>query len=195
MNNIMLPLSSSIFLLILSACSTSPEMEGTKETSIGEIPSWVLSPTVTDGIAVSECVSFTGNFSIDKQHALTTARVSLAQSIDARVQAMDKTYRDKVENSEATQVGSTFSSVTKQLTNQTLNGSTLIRTDIVKIADKDNLCVLVAMGQENTREIFEQLVSKSKRSMNKEQKDLLYQEFKAEKANDMLEAEMAKAEL
>lgn len=172
----------------LAGCSS----QSVEQTSVGEIPTWILNPQVKDGIAVSECVTWSGNMSIDKQQALANGRAALAQRIETRVSVMDKSYRDKVEVEGAVQSGSTFSSVTKQVTQQTLNGTTALKTDIAKIAGKDNLCVLVAIGQESTKALFEELVEKSARPMTGAQKDLLYKEFKDKKAEDQLDAELEK---
>ncbi|WP_028862471.1 LPP20 family lipoprotein [Psychromonas aquimarina] len=176
-------------IALLAACSSGTPEE---ETSVGAIPSWILNPQVEDGIAVSECVLFSGNMSIDKQQALANARTSLAQRIETRVSAMDKTYRDKIEVASGVESGSTFSSVSKQVTQQTLTGTNPIKTDVVKIADKDNLCVLVAVGQDSTKDIFESLINAAKRPMSAQQKDVLYQEFKAQRAEQQLDAELEK---
>lgn len=174
---------------LLAACSSQPKNE---TTSIGEIPSWVLNPQVEDGIAVSECVLWSGNMSIDKQQAVTNARTALAQRIDTRVTAMDKSYRDKVEASSGIQSGTTFSSVSKQITDQALVGTTPLKTDIVKIAGQDNLCVLVALGQQSTKAVFDDLVKKANKPMTAQQEDVLYQEFKAQRADAQLDKELDK---
>lgn len=180
-----LSLSAVVFL---AACAGTPE----KETSVGSIPDWILNPQVEDGIAVSECVLFSGNMSIDRQQAVANARTSLAQRIETRVSAMDKSYREKVEVASGVESGSTFSSVSKQVTQQTLTGTNPMKTDIVKIADKDNLCVLVLIGQESTKGIFDGLVNKAERPMSAQQKDVLYAEFKAQRAEQQLDAELEK---
>ena len=181
----LLSLSSVVFL---AACSSTP----VETTSVGDIPSWILNPLVEDGIAVSECVLFSGNMSIDKQQAIANARTALAQRIETRVSAMDKSYRDKVEVASGVESGSTFSSVSKQVTQQTLVGSSPIKTDITRIAGKDNLCVLVAIGQESTKDIFEKLVDEAQRPMTAKQKDVLYAEFKAHRAEEQLDKELEK---
>lgn len=174
-------------VVLLAACSSS---NTTQDTSVGEIPSWVLTPQVEDGIAVTECVTWSGNMSIDKQQAIANARSSLAQRIQTRVSTMDKSYRDKIEATSGLESGATFSSVSKQITEQTLIGTTPLKVDIVKIANKDNLCVLVALGQQSTKDIFDQLINASERPMNENQKDILYQEFKAERAQNDLNIEL-----
>jgi len=182
--------SSLLSLAFLSACSSDPKVE--EKTSVGTIPSWVLSPSTDDGIAVTECVLWSGNISIDKQQATAYARVSLAQRIETKVSALDTLYRDKIEVEYGTQSGSTFSSVSKQVTQQTLVGTTPLKVDIIDIDNKQNLCVLMAIGQESTKNIFENILSASKLSLNKASKDILYQEFKSEKAQKNLDLEILK---
>lgn len=189
---IMLKIKSLLSLstiVLLTACSSS---EPVQETAVGDIPGWILNPQIDDGIAVSECVLWSGNMSIDKQQAVANARTSLAQRIETRVSAMDKTYRDKIEASSGVESGTTFSSVSKQVTQQTLVGTNPIQTDIVNIADKTNLCVLVGIGQQSTQAIFDELISASERTVNGQQKDILYQEFKAERADIALDKEILK---
>lgn len=176
-------------LALLTACSSNQPEES---TSIGKIPSWVLSPEVEDGIAVSECVLYSGSLSIDKQQAVANARASLAQRIETKVSVMDKSYKDKVTIDSNVQTGSTFSSVSKQISSQTLRGTNPMKVDIININEKDNLCVLVAVGQESTKALFDNLVNASGRKMSPKQKDILYQEFKAQKAEDQLDAELEK---
>lgn len=185
-NIMLLKLLSVSSVVFLAACSSS----SIETTSVGDIPTWVLNPQVEDGIAVSECVLFSGNMSIDKQHALANARTSLAQRIETRVSAMDKSYRDKVEVASGVESGSTFSSVSKQVTQQTLVGSNLIKTDITNIAGKDNLCVLLAIGQQSTKDVFEALVNEAQRPMSVPQKDALYADFKTQRAADQLDKEL-----
>ena len=177
-------------IALLSACSSTDVVE--KTAPVSNIPSWILNPQVKDGIAVSECVLWSGNMSIDKQQAVANARTSLAQRIETRISALDVSYRDKVEVASGVESGSTFSSVSKQITQQTLRGTTPLKVDIVNIAKKDNLCVLVAIGQQSTKDTFDKLVTTADRPMTAYQKDVLYQEFKAERAGAQLDRELDK---
>ena len=71
-------------------------------------------------------------------------------------------------------------------------GTSVLKTDIVELAGKDNLCVLLAIGQDSTKEIFDTLVNESNRPMSASQKDVLYAEFKAQRAEQQLDAELEK---
>ena len=182
---LLLPIS---LLAILSACSGSD----VAETSIGDLPKWVLTPEVEDGIASAECVTYSGNLSVDKQHATALARTSLAQRIETQVNALDKVYQEKVEGKAGAQSSSTFSSVSKQLTKQSLTGSTVLKVDVIQIGKQDNLCVLVGIEQASTKALFEDLLKRSNTKVSASQKDVLYDEFKAQKAEEELDVEMDK---
>jgi len=176
-------------IALLTACTSNP----TQSTSIGEIPSWVLNPQVEDGIAVSECVIYSGNMSIDRQEVMANARASLAQRIETQVSVLDKIYKEKVTGiGDSASSIATFSSVSKQITQQTLNGITPLKTDIIKIQEKDNYCMMVGIEQASTKALFDSLAEKSKRPMSDGQKEMLFDSFKSQKAAEQLEEELKK---
>lgn len=170
----------------LTACGSTPEIDP------DDIPEWVLNPAVDNGIAAATCVVWSGNLSIDKAQATSLSRTALAQQIETQVRALDKTYLDKVEVNSGSQAGSTFTSASKQLTEQSLNGSKVTRTEFADFDGKKHLCVMTALGDPETKALYEELLQKSGKQLNPQQKDVLYQEFKAQKAMDELDAEIEK---
>lgn len=174
----------------LAACGSTPE-ENMAELN-KNIPEWVLNPTLEDGIASSVCVASSGHMSTDKAQATALARAELAQQINTRVRAMDKTYQERINVGDQSQVGQTFSSVSKQITNQSLTGSRVIKTAYANFDGKNQLCVLTAMGSSSTKELFDSIIKASERNISINQEQVLYQEFKAQKAQEELEAELEK---
>jgi len=173
---------------LLTACSsTEPEV---KESLTANIPSWVLNPVVEDGIAATDCVKYSGNLSIDQKMATANGRLSLAQQIETRVEGLDKTYSNRTDSNNEMTTGSSFSSVSKQLTKQTLIGSRAIKSDIVDIGGKQHFCVLTTLSPPATKELFDAIVQGSERSVNPQDEKFLYQEFKAHKAEINLEKEI-----
>lgn len=173
----------------LAACGTTPE---TPNELNANIPDWVLSPSVEDGIAAAACVSASGSMTTDKAQATALSRVDLAQQIGTRVQSLDKTYQERIDVDGQAQVGSTFTSVSKQLTEQSLTGSRVIKTSYANFDGKNQLCVLTALGSSSTKELFENILKDSQRAVTPDQERVLYQEFKAYKAQDELDAELMK---
>ena len=88
--------------LFLFACSSND----VQETSIGDIPEWVMSPSIENGIAVSDCTIYSGNLSIDRKQAIANARVLLAAEIESKVESLrmmrlfyiNNLKRNKLEN-------------------------------------------------------------------------------------------------
>ncbi|AOT08997.1 LPP20 family lipoprotein [Pseudoalteromonas luteoviolacea] len=175
---------------ILAGCSSTQEQSASQ--SKVNIPDWVLNPTIENGIAAADCVKFSGNISIDQKSSVANARLALAQQIETRIEGLDKTFANRTDANDDTTVGSTFSSVSKQLTKQTLNGSRVNRADVVEIGGKDYYCSLVVLSPQLTQSLFKDVIKESKKELNPQDEKFLYQEFKAYKAEKDLEKEIAR---
>ncbi|GMM82923.1 hypothetical protein [Pseudoalteromonas sp. MTN2-4] len=185
------PLIASVFMAgMLSACSSTSD--STASSSRVNIPDWVLNPVVENGIAAADCIKYSGNISIDQKMAVANARLALAQQIETRIEGLDKTFANRVDANDKTTVGTTFSSVSKQLTKQTLRGSRVVKADIVDIAGKDYFCALTTLSPELTKTLFQDLVKETKQKIDPQDEQFLYQEFKAFKAEQDLEKEIAR---
>lgn len=169
----------------LTACSGSPEK---KETPAERAyPAWIDQPVVTDGIAESACVSSSGNMTLDKKRATANARAMIAQSIETRIKAMDKTYQRVTESEQEMTSGSTFESVSKQVTEQSLNGTKVIESGYFRINDKNQYCVMVGYGQQETKAVFDNAMKAAKAEMSPTSERAMYEEFRAYKALQELE--------
>lgn len=157
---------------------------------MGEIPKWVASPQVEQGIAVTECIPASDNFSIDRKEATANARASLAQQIQTKVQAMEKTYQRRIRANEKTTTGTTFVSVSKQLTEQTLQGTVPNKMDYEKLNNQKHLCVMVTMGGGKMKEFFNKLMKRANANVSPKDEEILYQEFKAKQAQEEMEQEL-----
>lgn len=180
-----LKLSALSLALGLAACGGSPEKE--KAPAAPAYPAWIDQPVVADGIAESACVSSSGNMTLDKKRATANARAMIAQSIETRIKAMDKTYQRVTESEEAMTSGSTFESVSKQVTDQSLNGTKVVESGYFKINEKNQYCVMVGFGQQQTREVFENAMKAAKAEMSPTSERAMYEEFRAYKAQQELE--------
>lgn len=183
------PLIASLFMAgMLSACSST--QDNSASSSRVNVPDWVLNPVVENGIAAADCIKYSGNISIDQKMAVANARLALAQQIETRIEGLDKTFANRVDANDKTTVGSTFSSVSKQLTKQTLRGSRVVKADIVDITGKDYFCALTTLSPELTKTLFQDLVKETKLKIDPQDEQFLYQEFKAFKAEQDLEKEI-----
>lgn len=169
--------------LALGACAT------TEKPKVDQIPDWIADPQgqVDDGLAVAECIPASNNFSLDKKESTAQARQTLAQQIETRVQAMDKTYQRRVRTEEGTTTGNVFESVSKQITEQNLNGARVAKTGYERFNEQRQLCTMVVMGEQKMKEIFDQIVEQSGAEVDPQDERVLYEEFKAHKAQEELQ--------
>lgn len=173
--------------ILLSACSSNPTTAKVNKS----LPDWVLNPLIENGLASTSCVPSTGYMNIDKQKAIVEGRADIAQQLSVNVRAMDKTYNSRTDTASGSAIGGSFESVSKQLAQQHLQGSRAIKVQYVDIADVNNLCVLVALSPNITQDLYQAIVKNSGRLLSTKDDDVLYQEFKAYKAQQELAREMS----
>lgn len=175
---------TAVSVALVSGCATHPT--GKAGDTAASLPDWVMNPTVENGIAVTDCVRDSGNFSLDRAQATANARAGLAKEIEVRVQAMDETYMRNTSTGEQATAGSTFESVSRQVANQHIVGSRPVKVDYVNINDRRNLCVMVALTPAATKDLFDAIIKQSQRSLSPTSEEVLYEEFRAAKAQQRL---------
>lgn len=175
--------------LLVGCASNKPNDDSASKMTL---PDWVVMPQQQvgeGGLAATECVADNAGMSILKSKATALARAGIAQQIQINVQAMDKTYQSLTERGEESEAGSTFESVSKQVTDQSLQGAIPERVGYVSGRNGDDLfCVMVVLAPEKNRKVFESIMQASDRQVGPDSEALLYQEFRAERAQDELKA-------
>ena len=119
-----------------------------------------------------------------KQMAATSARVQLAQRMRVNVQNMVKQYAETTGTAKSETVDLVNSSVTKQITDESLVGSKIIKT---RASPTGKLYILLAMDPESVAKASEAAL---RTSMNNDK--AIWQQFQAKKGQDELAAEIAK---
>jgi len=177
--------STAISASLLVACasnSTAPQ--------VAELPDWVTTPIIEDGIADTQCVQNTADFNILKNKAVTLARAEIAKQINIKVKAMDKVYQRLTDTNQGSSTGGTFESVSKQIANQTLSGSRATKVKYVNFPDNtQKLCAMVTLSPELTDTLFKSLIEKSNQNISPQNEAVLYERFLAKKATEEMEAE------
>jgi hypothetical protein len=183
----------SAVALGLAACESNPSKEAPKPVaecmfpnSEKSAPLWVCDAPV-DGMAVSAVGSFpqsAAGIDFMKTQATTSARVKLAQQMKVQVQNMVKQYAESSGAGKSETVDQVYTSVTKQITNETLVGSKMFRS---AQGPDGAMYVLVGIDAAGVEKIAEAAV---KTSMNNDR--ALWQKFQAGKAQDELAADIAK---
>jgi len=148
-------------------------------------PEWVCGAPVNgiDLSAVGYADKSGAGANFMKQMAATAARVELAQTMKVEVQNMIKQYSETTGAGDSETVDQVNTSVTKQISKETLIGSRIFRQ---MPTPTGGIVVLVGLAPEIVGNIAEQAL---KTSMKNER--ALWQKFQAGKAQDELAAEIA----
>lgn len=148
-------------------------------------PEWVCGAPV-EGIdlsAVGYADKSGAGANFMKQMAATAARVELAQTFKVEVQNMIKQYSETTGAGDSETVDQVNTSVTKQITKETLVGSRIFRQ---MPTPTGGMVVLVGLSPETVEKLAETTL---KTSMKNDR--ALWQKFQAGKAQDELAAEIA----
>jgi LPP20 lipoprotein len=151
-------------------------------------PGWVCDEPVS-GVEVSAVGSADksgAGHDFMKTMASTSARVQLAQNMKVQVRNMVKQYIETTGAADSETVDKVMTSVTKQITNETLVGTKIFKT---RTSPSGALYVLVGMDEASVQQATKKAV---KTSMKNER--ALWQQFKAQKTQDELAAEISKME-
>lgn len=149
-------------------------------------PGWICDEPV-EGVEVSAVGSADksrAGHDFMKQMASTSARVQLAQRMKVTVQNMIKQYVETTGAADDETVDKALTSVTKQITNETLVGTRIYKT---RTSPNGTLYVLLGMDENSVSQAAQNAI---KTSMRNER--ALWQQFKAQKGQDELAAEIAK---
>ncbi len=189
-----LAVASFVVVAVLSGCSTPAPAEkkvaalpechfpGTKEVA----PDWVCDRPVAGWsvTAAGSAEKSQAGFAFQKQMALTNARVQLAQQMRVHVANMVKQYAESTGAGDREAVDKVNTSVTKQITDETVAGSKPI--DSVQGPD-GVFWVLVGLDDKAVEELTKAAVNSS---INNQR--ALWQKLQADKAQDELANEIAK---
>lgn len=190
MNTGLLGISVITAALLFSACS-SDEVKEEKlacvfpDAPTASAPGWICDEPV-EGVEVSAvgvAEKSAAGHSFMKNMAQTDARVQLAQSMKVHVQNMVKQYAETTGSADSETVDKVNTSVTKQITDETLVGTKIYKT---RTSPNGALYVLLGMDASVVAAATENAL---KTSMNNDK--ALWQQFKAQKGQDELAAAIA----
>ncbi|MGO3345699.1 MAG: LPP20 family lipoprotein [Marinomonas sp.] len=180
--------------LLLAACSSKEILTQAEpvpdcmfaDGSNKEAPQWVCGSPVEgvelSAVGYSEKSAAGPNYM--KQMAATAARVELAQVLSLNLQNMVKQYVETTGAGDAESVDRVNSVVTKQVTEQTLVGSRVLRQ---LPTPNGGLVVLVGLDPKQTESISEDILRTSMKN-----NQAIYQKLESKKSFDELAAEIAK---
>ncbi len=177
--------------LVLSACAGEGDVRQAAPACVfpdaagTSAPGWICDQPV-DGIVVSAVGTAdksAAGHSFMRNMAATDARVQLAQRMKVQVQNMVKQYAEATGAASTETVDKVNTSVTRQITDQTLVGTKIFET---RTSPNGTLYVLLGMDAGATAAAAENAL---RTSMNNDR--ALWQQFKAQKGQDELAAAIA----
>jgi hypothetical protein len=177
-------IAAGFLAVLLTGCGGAP-----KQAPEDIIPDWIGDPQnqISDGLAATDCVPAGEEFSIDRSEAVARTRQALASQIEIGVEAMDTTYQRQVRAGDDAGTGSSFESVSRQLTDQTLSGVRIHRVGYETINNQRQLCTLLVVGEASLRELFDRIIADSGRQIGSDNQALLYEEFRAYQAREEMD--------
>ncbi len=183
-------ISAIVMTLLLSACGSDDVKQAAADCVFPDAPSaaapgWICDEPVA-GIEVSAvgvADKSAAGHSFMKNMAATDARVQLAQAMKVHVQNMVKQYAETTGAADSETVDKVNTSVTKQITDETLVGTKIFKT---RKSPSGALYVLLGMDGSIAAAATENAL---KTSMNNDR--ALWQQFKAQKGQDELAASIA----
>ena len=176
--------------MLLAACGSDDVKEDVADCVFPDAPSaaapgWICDEPV-EGVEVSAvgvAEKSAAGHSFMKNMAATDARVQLAQSMKVHVQNMVKQYAETTGAADSETVDKVNTSVTKQITDESLVGTKIFKT---RTSPNGALYVLLGMDASIAAAATENAL---KTSMNNDR--ALWQQFKAQKGQDELAASIA----
>ena len=182
-------LAGGLALSVLAGCGGASQPTKTVECTYpgtqAAAPLWVCDAPV-EGVEVSAVGSAqksAAGHNFMKTMAVAAARDELARSMKVYVNNMVKSYVETTGAASAETVDKVNTSVSKQITKTTLEGSRLYRTTT---APDGTLFALVGLNKEQAKAQAKDALSNSMKN-----DAALWQQFKAKKAQDELAAEIA----
>jgi len=175
----------------LTACSGSDDVKQAAQDCVfpdapgDAAPGWICDEPV-EGVEVSAvgvAEKSAAGHSFMKNMAATDARVQLAQAMKVHVQNMVKQYAETTGAADSETVDKVNTSVTKQITDETLVGTKIYKT---RTSPNGALYVLLGMDPSTAAQATQDALTTS---MGNDK--ALWQQFKAQKGQDELAASIA----
>jgi len=174
-------------MIIFTGCgSNNPQPQQQCSIDGAQAPEWICNDAANfkDGVyAVGSAQKTPLGYSFQKEEATAVARDAIARKISLKVKNMLKRYYSSTGVKDSQTSERVVTSVSKQLAKETLQGSKIIQS---WTSPKGTLFVLVGVSNEDLKKSLKNSLSTYKN------KSALWQELKAQKAQEELEKQIDK---
>jgi len=158
----------------------------TMQSELEGAPKWVMEyPDNSDyiyGVGISENTNM--DFSFQKTEAMGYARDEIVRSVSVKVKNMLKSFKERTGGGESATFDRVATNVSKQVANQTLNGS---RQEDMWISKSGRLYVLVSVSKDSVKESVKNKLSTSLNNNN-----AAWQQFRSKQGQEELNQEIDK---
>jgi hypothetical protein len=196
MNNLIIKTLSAVAVasILLTGCSSKEKTKKVAEPDFrckqdGVLaPKWTCNPSHSGGIAAVGIAKMNaGNDkSMQRSEAMADGRDALASQISTKVQNMFKSYKGTTGVGTAATFDKSSSKVSKQLANETLNGSRSV--DSWMNPKTGELYLLVTVSTDNVKKNMDKAIKTSFKN-----ESAMYQKFLASQADGELDKALEKA--
>ena len=171
----------SIFVLVGCGSKTTNLTPSSNKETVESIPDWFLNPPSDPSYLFSVSAATSRDVQMASNKAKTAARVDLAQQLETKMNNLTKNFQEEVGEGDDSELLQQFSSATKSVTSQTLNGSRMDQQQILPERGIYRAYVLMSIpiGDANR-----QLMQKIQENKN------LYTRFRATEAFTELDEEI-----
>lgn len=108
-------------------------------------------------MATTDCVSFSGNMSVDAKLSAANARLALAQQVNTQINSVLQVEDARQSNNQTSFSASSFLNKSQFVTNQGLTGTQISQSQLVSIQGKTYFCSLAVLAPEQSKKLFDKL--------------------------------------
>lgn len=181
-------MSVALISAFLTGCASSGSTTQSAETNRSDIPVWVFTPSSANGLSASSCAESSGSFAIDRNHAISLARNSLAQNLSMKANVLEKTYQNLDTAAGQRISGSSFEQVAKKMSSVAINNSQVEQIALTTIDGVKQVCALVNIPKKDTDSAFDGILDGA--ALDPTDKAAMYQEFIKQRSEKELEAQL-----
>ncbi|MBT3168893.1 MAG: hypothetical protein HN952_05810 [Candidatus Cloacimonetes bacterium] len=175
-----------ILLFSVFGCAGNKKVKkGLPDSDFKNWPEWYMGILpVEDGKIFAKATETSLKAELAESKATAEARKKIAQTIETKVQNLEKKFDEEIGLGEDAELNSFFNSTTKVITSQVLNGSRLYKNGYAREGQLFRSFVIMLMDDS----FAEQFVNKVKNNQQ------IYQRFRASEAFNDMEADIEKFE-
>lgn len=117
-------------LLLASACASAPSRSATPAEAVSDIPGWFSSVPNDLNFIYAARTAESRDMQLAVNKATTDGRAELARQMEVRMQGLSKRFQEETGLGADAQMLDQFTTATKEVLNQTLNGSRVSKQEL-----------------------------------------------------------------